>query len=77
MSIYELNINGQMNNKDIDNMKEYLSMIDLEDDFVILSGDKNNNLHGISKLLNDGDFIVNSKEERDDGRIYIKARKKK
>lgn len=78
MSDYSMDISGNIELSDYSNIFDYLSIIDINDNFMIRI-DKNNHqdIGVINSMLNESKFIVNYTKYDNYGNYFISANKLK
>jgi hypothetical protein len=78
MSVYHLDIKGNINLSDYSNINDYIGLVDTNDEFTItLYSVPSENIELICSMLEDRNFIIYSKEGQDDDKYHISAYKRK
>lgn len=78
MSRYRLDISGNIDLSDYSNINDYIELVGPNDSFIV-TFDKvsNENIDIVYNMLQEKDFTINSKEEQQDGNIYLHAMKRR
>ena len=78
MSDYSMEINGTIGLSDYSNIFDYLSIIDINDNFIIrINKNNHEDIELINSMLNENRFIVNYTEYDSLGNYCISANKLK
>lgn len=78
MSDYSMEISGTIGLSDYSNIFDYLSIIDINDNFVIrINKNNHNDIDLINSMLNENKFVVNYTEYDSEGNYCISANKLK
>jgi hypothetical protein len=78
MSEYRLDIRGSIDLSDYSNISDYIELVDNDDRFTItLEAIDSQNFDLICSMLKDRNFIIASKGEYDNKKMYITAVRKK
>jgi hypothetical protein len=78
MSEYRLDIRGSIDLSDYSNISDYIELVDNDDRFTItLEAIDSQNFDLICSMLTDKKFIIATKGECSDGKMYISAVRKK
>lgn len=74
MSKYRLEVRGSIDLSDYSNINDYIELVDSSDNFTVsFERVSSENVDIVCSMLQEKDFIINSKEEKGDGKICLSA----
>ncbi|WP_010295414.1 hypothetical protein [Clostridium senegalense] len=78
MSYYKMNIIGRINLSDYSNIHDYMEIIGPEDEFTVMMENSNEeDIQVLCNMLQTEKFNILEKGGNEDGRLFIRANKKK
>lgn len=77
MPDYRMDINGELGLDEYSNIFDYMSVVDIKDNFTItLGNDEKENINIITSMLKDSKFSIVNEGIDINGKYYINASKK-